>query len=140
MQKKIYDHNSQKQNVVDAGRMLYDSFRLSLLAELIATIKNKEDFTERLSFVILLCALALGILIALIIKAKIIKQESFYWTRRILVAVFALKIFVLYVWLSGMNNLDVLMRSWTFWISQALWFLFSLLLLSAYSQLKLKNT
>jgi len=43
MQKKIYDHNSQKQNVVDAGRMLYDSFRLSLLAELIATIKNKEE-------------------------------------------------------------------------------------------------
>ena len=62
-------------------------------------------------------ALALGVLIAPIINAKIIKQESLHWTRRILVAVFTLKIFVMYEWLSGINNVDVLMRSWTFCIS-----------------------
>ena len=140
MQKNIDDNNPQKQNVVNAGRMLRDSFRLSLLIEVIAAIKNKENFTERPSFVILLCALALGILISLIINAKIVQQESLQWTRRILIAVVTIKIFVMYMWLSGINSVDVLMRSWTFWISQALWFFFSVVLLSAYSQLKLKKT
>ena len=137
MQKNIDDNDTQKKSIVKTESWLARVSFMALAFDVIAWTKNKEDFVERAP---ILVSFALGFVIFLIINAKIIKQESLQWTRNILISAILLKFFSVYSWVSGISSIDVLLHSWYFWISQVLWLLYFLLLLSTHDELTRKKS